>query len=384
MAVPACLLGKSTCLTRGQCWALAREVQEGQQLLTAILSLLEIRLQEMVSMGVGSKPFLDIQPSEAAIHDRAIDYIMKGRGEGGWASPALCPPPPALCPPPPGADPLLSRFVPGARTRASIAVSLFDHASPFARSQAPLSAAGPSSCSVLGPLNLHLHLDRALLPNLLATSRSLEVEACIEEDETENETSSQPSMSTCHSPFSGPAPDPAPLAGRGEGVLGGGISLHELVVSPQRRKLDLGLAKIIGQPCGPPRSTTLAFGRSCKRRPVLQLARGRGGEGLPLWKGPWLESLRGQKEPPAASGPSPPLTQPAGELRGAFPAWGAATWEVLARKGLGCVSRILHVLPKAGRSLLPSFPPPRAPGRVKPSCLPGLGGKAPCCASPGS
>ncbi|KFU92169.1 Puratrophin-1, partial [Chaetura pelagica] len=54
----------------------------------------EIRMQEMVSMGVGNKPFLDIKPSEAAINDRAIDYIMKGRG---------------------------------ARTRASIAVSLFDH-----------------------------------------------------------------------------------------------------------------------------------------------------------------------------------------------------------------------------------------------------------------
>lgn len=33
-------------------------------------------------MGVGNKPFLDIKPSEAAINDRAIDYIMKGRGIG--------------------------------------------------------------------------------------------------------------------------------------------------------------------------------------------------------------------------------------------------------------------------------------------------------------
>lgn len=37
-------------------------------------------MQEMVSMGVGNKPFLDIKPSDAAINDRAIDYIMKGRG----------------------------------------------------------------------------------------------------------------------------------------------------------------------------------------------------------------------------------------------------------------------------------------------------------------
>ncbi|XP_054856422.1 puratrophin-1 [Eublepharis macularius] len=123
----------------------------------------EIRMQEMVSMGVGNKPFLDIKPSEAAIHDRAIDYIMKGRG---------------------------------ARTRASIAVSLFDHVNPYKRSPAPLPASGPSSCSVLGPLNLHMYLDQAFLPNMLSTSRPFDSDACIEEDEMENETSSQPSMTT--------------------------------------------------------------------------------------------------------------------------------------------------------------------------------------------
>lgn len=32
-------------------------------------------------MGIGSKPFMDIKPSDAAISDRAIDYIMKGTGE---------------------------------------------------------------------------------------------------------------------------------------------------------------------------------------------------------------------------------------------------------------------------------------------------------------
>uniref|UniRef100_A0A8K9V482 Si:ch211-269k10.2 n=1 Tax=Oncorhynchus mykiss TaxID=8022 RepID=A0A8K9V482_ONCMY len=41
----------------------------------------EVRLKEMVSMGIGSKPFMDIKPSDAAISDRAIDYIMKGSGE---------------------------------------------------------------------------------------------------------------------------------------------------------------------------------------------------------------------------------------------------------------------------------------------------------------
>lgn len=40
----------------------------------------ELRLKELVSMGVGNKPFLDIQPSEAAISDRAVHCIMRSRG----------------------------------------------------------------------------------------------------------------------------------------------------------------------------------------------------------------------------------------------------------------------------------------------------------------
>ncbi|XP_021396800.2 puratrophin-1 isoform X1 [Lonchura striata] len=130
----------------------------------------EIRMQEMVSMGVGNKPFLDIKPSEAAINDRAIDYIMKGRG---------------------------------ARTRASIAVSLFDHSNPFKRTQTQLSTsstpsayAPSSSSSLLGPLNLHMYLDQALLPGVLAPRRPFDIGTCIEEDELEHETSSQPSMTT--------------------------------------------------------------------------------------------------------------------------------------------------------------------------------------------
>ncbi|NWR81430.1 PKH4B protein, partial [Centropus unirufus] len=129
----------------------------------------EIRMQEMVSMGVGNKPFLDIKPSEAAINDRAIDYIMKGRG---------------------------------ARTRASIAVSLFDHSNPYKRTQAQFSAGStptaysPSSSSLLGPLNLHMYLDQVLLPGVLAPSRPFDIGTCIEEDELEHETSSQPSLAT--------------------------------------------------------------------------------------------------------------------------------------------------------------------------------------------
>ncbi|XP_035252590.1 pleckstrin homology domain-containing family G member 4B isoform X1 [Anguilla anguilla] len=125
----------------------------------------ELRMQEMVSMGVGNKPFLDIKPSDAAINDRAIDYIMKGRG---------------------------------ARTRASIAVSLFDHTNPYKRTEGnssgsgPPSAAGPSSTSLLGPLNLHMYSNQPLMPG---AERSF-ISPCIEEDEMEHETSSQPSMTT--------------------------------------------------------------------------------------------------------------------------------------------------------------------------------------------
>ncbi|XP_051884672.1 uncharacterized protein plekhg4 [Pristis pectinata] len=131
----------------------------------------EVRMQEMVSMGIGNKPFLDIKPSEAAINDRAIDYIMKGRG---------------------------------ARTRASIAVSLFDHTNPFRRrqnisSKGSLSAGGPSSSSLLGPLNLHMYTNQALLSgvnNVMANERPFDINIYPEEDELEHETSSQPSMTT--------------------------------------------------------------------------------------------------------------------------------------------------------------------------------------------
>ncbi|XP_045065910.1 puratrophin-1 isoform X2 [Coregonus clupeaformis] len=127
----------------------------------------EIRNQEMVSMGVGNKPFLDIKPSDSAINDRAIDYIMKGRG---------------------------------ARTRASIAVSLFDHSNPFKRTASSSGGSGggapaaSGSCTLLGPLNLHMYSSQsqALLPG----GERPFISPCIEEEELEHETSSQPSMTT--------------------------------------------------------------------------------------------------------------------------------------------------------------------------------------------
>ena len=40
----------------------------------------EVRMAEMVSMGVGNKAFRDIAPSEEAINDRTVNYILKCQG----------------------------------------------------------------------------------------------------------------------------------------------------------------------------------------------------------------------------------------------------------------------------------------------------------------
>lgn len=40
----------------------------------------EVRMAEMVSMGVGNKALQDIDPSEEAINDRTVNYILKCRG----------------------------------------------------------------------------------------------------------------------------------------------------------------------------------------------------------------------------------------------------------------------------------------------------------------
>lgn len=39
-------------------------------------------MAEMASMGVGNKAFWDIAPSEEAINDRNINYVLKRRGSG--------------------------------------------------------------------------------------------------------------------------------------------------------------------------------------------------------------------------------------------------------------------------------------------------------------
>uniref|UniRef100_A0A8C9XQH5 Pleckstrin homology and RhoGEF domain containing G4B n=1 Tax=Sander lucioperca TaxID=283035 RepID=A0A8C9XQH5_SANLU len=133
----------------------------------------ELRMQEMVSMGIGSKPFMDIKPSDAAISDRAIDYIMKGSES---------------------------------RSRASIAVPSFEHATSFKRPHSTISnsstssSSSQSSSSLLGSLNLHLysspshpHTHPYLVPSVPSFAQW--PYDCIEEDELEQDNGNQPSMS---------------------------------------------------------------------------------------------------------------------------------------------------------------------------------------------
>lgn len=47
------------------------------------MCLPEVRMQERVFMGIGNKPFMDIQPSDAAISDRAVNCVLIGRGTAG-------------------------------------------------------------------------------------------------------------------------------------------------------------------------------------------------------------------------------------------------------------------------------------------------------------
>ncbi|XP_006900238.1 PREDICTED: LOW QUALITY PROTEIN: pleckstrin homology domain-containing family G member 4B [Elephantulus edwardii] len=128
----------------------------------------ELRIQEMVSMGLGNKPFMDIKPSDAAISDRAIDYTVKGAES---------------------------------RSRASIAVSSFDHETTFKRphstvSDSSSSSSSSQSSSVLGSLNLHVYPVYPAPPGLPARCPwPYDVKACIKEDELEPEPGSQPSMS---------------------------------------------------------------------------------------------------------------------------------------------------------------------------------------------
>ncbi len=79
------------------------------------------------------------------------------------------------------------------RMRASIAVSSFDHSTPFKRPHSTISnsssssSSSQSSSSLLSSLNLHLHPSLSHWPY-----------DCIEEDELEHDSTLQPSTSEWH------------------------------------------------------------------------------------------------------------------------------------------------------------------------------------------
>ncbi|XP_077605536.1 pleckstrin homology domain-containing family G member 4B [Crocuta crocuta] len=137
----------------------------GQILWRQALRNRELRMQEMVSMGMGNKPFTDIQPSDAAISDRAIRK---------------------------GAE---------SRSRAPIAVPPCDHAASFKRphstiSDSSTSSSGSQSSSALGPLGLHAAASPALRGSA-SCPWPYDMRTCFEEeDELEQETGRQPSTLT--------------------------------------------------------------------------------------------------------------------------------------------------------------------------------------------
>jgi hypothetical protein len=162
-------------------------------------------MAEMVSMGVGNKALQDIDPSEEAINDRNINYVLKGRGSGPRVGVRkavqeavdLCQAWPML----PWrlqtrldsglSQPDLLSYA-GVRSRASIAVAPLDYDSPHLRVSNSLPG-DRASCSVLGSLNLHLYRD----PVLLGTHWPLYPPSFPEEAvlEAEVELGSQPSLS---------------------------------------------------------------------------------------------------------------------------------------------------------------------------------------------
>ncbi|XP_045856660.1 pleckstrin homology domain-containing family G member 4B isoform X2 [Meles meles] len=137
----------------------------GQILWRQALRNRELRMQEMVSMGIGNKPFMDLQPSDAAISDRAVKK---------------------------GAE---------LRTRASVVVPPCDHAAPFKRphsttSDSSTSSSGSQSPSALGPLSPQASANPALLSSTHGPWPA-DLRACFqEEEELEQEPGSPPSPLT--------------------------------------------------------------------------------------------------------------------------------------------------------------------------------------------
>ncbi|KAM5262707.1 puratrophin-1 [Ctenodactylus gundi] len=145
----------------------------------------EVRMAEMVSMGVGNKAFQDIAPSEEAINDRNINYVLKNRE---------------------------------VRSRASIAVASFDYDNSYLGPSDSLPG-DPASGSVLGSLNLHLYRDPThlglrwpLYPPNFREEATLEAEV---------ELGSQPSLTPEDSEVSSQCPSASGSSGSDSSCVSG-------------------------------------------------------------------------------------------------------------------------------------------------------------------
>lgn len=70
----ACLIDKVLTKSTKSCTGLKEHIVN-------ILYVPDLRMQERVFMGMGRKPFMDIQPSDAAICDRAVSCSLPGRSK---------------------------------------------------------------------------------------------------------------------------------------------------------------------------------------------------------------------------------------------------------------------------------------------------------------
>ncbi|XP_045427528.1 pleckstrin homology domain-containing family G member 4B isoform X3 [Pipistrellus kuhlii] len=146
----------------------------GKILWRQVLRNRELRMQEIVPVGLGSTPFLDIKPSGAALSDQAAEYNMNGTES---------------------------------RAHVSTAVPACNHPTPFKRPHSTISDSSTSSSSSQSSAALHVSPGQAHWP------WPHDVHACIEEDEPEQETGSQPALrakssesSQCMSGDSSPGP----------------------------------------------------------------------------------------------------------------------------------------------------------------------------------
>ncbi|KAI5929758.1 Pleckstrin homology domain-containing family G member 4B [Manis javanica] len=130
---------------------------------------MELRMQEVVCMGMGNKLFVDIKPSHVARSDQAADYITKETESQTQMSTAV---------PAPG-----GQAAPFKRPHSTISESSTPSSSSQPSTLGPWRLHGPGCPAHVGPLSsAHCHWP-------------CDIPACIEEDEQEQVAGSQPSTS---------------------------------------------------------------------------------------------------------------------------------------------------------------------------------------------